>query len=48
MTLSKGLVHPACLSRVVSWFAFVDPISMAHENGDKQRPTKTTRARNAG
>ena len=36
----KGLFHPACLARVVSWFAFVVAIFMAHENGDKQRPTK--------
>ena len=25
---------------VISWFAFVVAIFMAHENGDKQRPTK--------
>ena len=36
----KGLFHPACLARVVSWFAFVVAIFMAHENGDKQRPAK--------
>ena len=36
----KGLFHPACLARVASWFAFVVAIFMAHENGDKQRPTK--------
>ena len=34
----KGLFHPACLAHVVSWFAFVVAIFMAHENGDKQRP----------
>ena len=36
----KGLFHPACLASVVSWFAFVVAIFMAHENGDKQRPAK--------
>ena len=36
----KGLFHPACLARVVSWFAFVVAIFMGHENGDKQRPAK--------
>ena len=36
----KGLFHPACLARVVSWFAFVVAIFMAHENGDRQRPAK--------
>ena len=36
----KGLFHPACLARVVSWFTFVAAIFLAHENGDKQRPTK--------
>ena len=36
----KRLFHPACLARVVSWFAFVVAIFMAHENGDKQRPAK--------
>ena len=36
----KGLFHPACLARVVSWFAFVVAIFMAHENGDKQRLAK--------
>ena len=35
-----GLFHPACLAYVVSWFAFVVAIFMAHENGKKQRPTK--------
>ena len=34
----KGSSHPACLARVVSWFACVVAIFMAHENGDKQRP----------
>ena len=33
----KGLFHPAYLARVVSWFAFVVAIFMAHENGEKQR-----------
>ena len=36
----KGLHHPACLARVLSWFAFVVAIVMAHENGDKQRLAK--------
>ena len=36
----KGLFHPACLARVVSWIAFVAATFMAQENGDKQRPTK--------
>ena len=36
----KGLFHPPSLARVFSWFAFVVAIFMAHENGDKQRPTK--------
>ena len=36
----KGLFHPACLARVVSWNAFVVAIFMAHENGDKQRPAE--------
>ena len=36
----KGLFHPACLARVVSWFAFVVAIFMGHENGDKQMPAK--------
>ena len=37
----KGLFHRACLARVVSWFAFVVAIFMGHENGDKQRATKS-------
>ena len=37
----KDLFHPACLACVVSWFAFVVAIFMGHENGDKQRATKT-------
>ena len=36
----KGLFHPACLARIISWFAFVVTVFMAHENGDKQRQTK--------
>ena len=36
----KGLFHPACRARVVSWIAFVVAIFMGHENGDKQKPTK--------
>ena len=36
----KGLFHPACLARVVSWFAFVVTIFMAHESVDKQRPVR--------
>ena len=36
----KGLFHPACLARVVSWFAFVVAVFMGHENGDKQRLVK--------
>ena len=36
----KSLFHPACLARVVSWFAFVVAIFMAHENGDEQRQAK--------
>ena len=36
----KGLFHPACLARVVPWFAFVVAIFMGHENGDKQRLAK--------
>ena len=36
----KGLFHPACRARVVSWFAFVVAIFMGHENGDKQRLAK--------
>ena len=36
----KGLFHPACLARVVSWFAFVVANFMGHENGDKQRSAK--------
>ena len=36
----KGLFHPACLARVVSWFAFVVAIFMGHENGFKQRLPK--------
>ena len=39
----KGLFHPACLARVVSWFAFVVAIFMAHENGDnKGKPRDDT------
>ena len=30
----KGLFHPACLASVVSWFASVVAIFMAHKNGD--------------
>ena len=30
---SKGLFHPACFARVVSWFAFVVAIFMAHVQG---------------
>ena len=40
MLLLKGLFHPAFLARVVSWFAFVVAIFMAHDTGDIQRPTK--------
>ena len=36
----KGLFHPACLARVVSWIAFVVATFMGLENGDKLRPTK--------
>ena len=36
----KGLFHPACFARVVSWFAFVVAIFLGHENGDKQRPAE--------
>ena len=36
----KGLFHPACLARVISWFALVVTIFMDHENGDKQRLAK--------
>ena len=32
----KGLFHPACLARVVFWFAFVVAIFMAHENAKGQ------------
>ena len=35
-TTKKGLFHPACLARVVSWFASVFAIFMGHENGSKQ------------
>ena len=40
LLILKGLFHPACLARVVSWFAVVVAIFMGHENGDKQRPVK--------
>ena len=36
----KGLFHPTCLARVISWFAFVVAIFMGRENDGKQRPTK--------
>ena len=36
----KGLFHPACLARVISWFASVVAIFMGHENGGKQRSAK--------
>ena len=36
----RGLFHPTCVARVVSWFSFVVAIFMAHENGDKLRPNK--------
>ena len=36
----KGLFHPACLARIVSWFASVVSTFMAYENYDRQRPTK--------
>ena len=32
----KGLFHPACLARAVSWLAFVVAIFMAHENDDNK------------
>ena len=32
----KGLFHPACLARVVSWLAFVVLIFMEHGNGDDE------------
>ena len=32
----KGMFHPACLARVVSWIAFVVAIFMGHENGDNK------------
>ena len=32
----KGLFHPAFLARVVSSFAFVVAIFMAHENDDQK------------
>ena len=38
--LLKDLFHPACLTRVVSWLAFVVAIFIGHENGDKQRLAK--------
>ena len=39
-TCLKGLFHPACLVRVVSWLPLLSPFSLANENGDRQRPTK--------
>ena len=36
----KDLCHPACITRVISWFAFIVTIFMAHKNGDKQWPAK--------
>ena len=36
----KGPFHPAFFAHFVSWLAFVVANFMAHENGDKQRPTK--------
>ena len=32
----KGLFHPACLARAISWLAFVVAIFMGHENGDNK------------
>ena len=32
----KGLYHPACLARAVSWLAFVVAIFMGHENGNNK------------
>ena len=40
LNLLKGLFYPACLACVVSSFAFVATIFMAHENGDDQRQAK--------
>ena len=45
---NEGLCHPACLARVVSWFAFVAAIFMAHEMVTAKDKQGTTRARNAG
>ena len=36
----KGLFYPACLARVVSWFASVVAIFMGHENDEKKRSAK--------
>ena len=38
--LFKGLFHPACLARTISWFAFVVAIFMSHENGDNKGQLK--------
>ena len=38
----KGLFHPACLTRAISWFAFIVTILMAHENGDNKGHEETT------
>ena len=40
-----GLFRPACLARVVSWFAIVVAIFMAHESGDKRGPAGGRRVR---
>ena len=41
----RGLFRPACLARVVSWFAIVVAIFMAHESGDKRGPAGGRRVR---
>ena len=36
----KDLFHPACLARIVSWFAFGFVSFMAHENGGRKGHSK--------
>ena len=39
----KGLFHPSCLSRAVSWLVFVVAIFMGHKNSDdKGKPRDDT------
>ena len=39
-SIIKGLFHPGCIARAVSWVAIVIAIFVAHENGDNKSQLK--------